>query len=118
MKTSYVLLLSCLHTAFSQSTNKETTYIGVLDDYTFISILVGTGLCLTLVIVLGVVITFLKMRNDLYRSVPFNIQRALAVTHARYRNSSENLPKLKIKTFVLDKHSDVNRVGGVSFYGV
>lgn len=120
MKTSYGLLLSCLHTAFSQDTNNEAAYNGILDDYTFISILVGTGLCLTIVIVLVVVIAFLKMRQIVYTSVPFNIQKALSVTHARYRNdkSSENLPKPKIKTFVLGKDMNVHRAGGVSFYGV
>ena len=86
MLTGYFLLLCSLGpVAISHITHPEehptTTEPRMMSDETFFAILFGTSFCMVLAFFLGLIIVCLKIRHDLYVSIPFNIQRAMTVTH-------------------------------------
>ena len=76
--------------------NTNTTYIyTVMDDKTFYSILFGTSLCLLLLFTACLIVACLKIRHDLYKSIPFNVQRVMQVTHINMARSSPAVRRLR-----------------------
>ena len=114
MRPSAVFLLCCIAITSPQDTTKELlatdTYNGVLDENTFLAIVLGTGTCLIIVFVIGIVLVCIKVGNDLFNSVEFQIHQAAEVTHLGFREDStrsirstrsKSLPTPKIPKFFI-----------------